>query len=105
MHTEIPTCALDPEGMRVQKQRYGRLGADVLRVRREPEALVIEFRDGFDRDTLQEALAVERECCPFFLFDLDEEARRLRASVRERDQLPALEAIAHALGHQVSTKR
>ena len=94
----IPTCALDEEGVRAQRERYARLAHDVTRIAREPEAMIVEFREDFDRATLEEALAVERQCCPFFLFDLDEHARRLRTTVRERDQLPALDALAHAYG-------
>jgi hypothetical protein len=94
----IPTCVLDEEGRSAQRDRYARLAPDVKRLEREPEAVVIEFREDFDRQTLDEALAVERACCPFFLFDFDDEARRLRTTVRERDQLPALDAMAYALG-------
>src|ERR671935_216798 len=82
---QIPTCALDEAGLVAQRDRYARLAPDVMGVEREPEALLIEFREGFDRPLLEEALAVERECCPFFVFDFDENARRLRATVRDRE--------------------
>jgi hypothetical protein len=103
---KIPTCALDQEGMEAQRGRYARLAPDVKRLEREPDALLIEFHEHFDRETLDEALAVERACCPFFLFDFDEIARRLRTTVREPDQLPALDAMAHALGtaHEAQTR-
>ena len=94
----IPTCALDEQGVETQRDRYARLATDVDRLEREPEAVLIEFREGFDRRLLEEALAVERECCPFFRFQFDDKGRRLRATVREREQLPALDAMAHALG-------
>jgi hypothetical protein len=94
---EIPTCALDGESISAQRDRYARLAPDVKRLDREPEAVLIEFREKFDRRTLEEALAVERECCPFFIFEFDEAERRLRTTVRERENLPALDAIAHAL--------
>jgi hypothetical protein len=94
----IPTCALDEPGVEIQRDRYERLATDVDRLDREPEAVSIGFREGFDRQLLEEALTVERECCPFFLFQFDDKARRLRATVREREQLPALDAMAHALG-------
>ena len=58
---------------------------------------MIEFREQFDRQMLEEALAVERQCCPFFLFEFDDSQRRLRATVREPEQLPALDAMARAL--------
>ena len=84
--------------MREQRARYARLAPSVTRLRREPEAMLVEFREGFDESTLDEALAVERACCPFFVFDYDESVRRLRATVRQADQLPALDAIAELLG-------
>lgn len=93
----IPTCALDTEGMRAQRERYAALGDDVRRIEREPEAAVVEFRERFDRATLEAALAVERACCPFFVFAFDEETRRLRVTVSEREQVPALDALMHAL--------
>jgi hypothetical protein len=94
----IPSCALDEGGVRDQHARYVRLAPSVARLRREPEALLIEFREGFDREALDAALAVERACCPFFQFEFDEPKRRLRTTVREAEQLPALDAMAQALG-------
>ena len=93
----IPSCALDEAGLADQRARYARLAPDVSHVEREAEAVVIEFREQFDRQTLTEALAVERRCCPFFLVEFDESRRRLRATVREPEQIPALEGLAMAL--------
>jgi hypothetical protein len=93
----IPSCALDEAGRADQRARYVRLAPTVSHIEREVDAVVIEFREQFDRQTLEEALAVERQCCPFFLFEYDESQRRLRATVREPDQLPALEALALAV--------
>jgi hypothetical protein len=94
---ETPTCVLDEAGKREQRARYARLARSVTRVRREPEAVLVEFDQGLDIDTLEEALAVERQCCPFFRFAFDEQQRRLRAAVAEPDMAPALDAIAQAL--------
>jgi hypothetical protein len=95
---EIASCALDEAGVREQRARYALLAPSVTRLEREPGAVMIEFDEGLDRAALDEALAIERECCPFFRFDFDESERRLRTTVREAEQLPALDAIAHALG-------
>ena len=94
---EIPSCALDEAGLADQRARYARLAASVTRIQRDADAVVIEFREEFDRQTLDETLAVERECCPFFRFEFDDSQRRLHATVREPEQLPALDAMAHAL--------
>src|SRR5947209_4295158 len=93
----IASCALHKAGINEQRARYARLAPSVTRVQREPEAVSIEFDHDFDSQTLDEALAVERECCPFFRFTFDERQRRLRATVTQTDRLPALGAMAHAL--------
>ena len=95
---ETPTCALDDEGVAAQRGRYARLSPDVVNFEREPEAVIFDFRAEYDRATLDEALAVERECCPFFVFEFDEGSRRLRTTVREPEMLPALDAMAEAFG-------
>src|SRR5437660_184558 len=84
---EIPSCALDEAGVREQRDRYARLAESVTRLDREAEAVSIEFREGFDQATLDQALAVERECCPFFRFEFSDSQRRLRVTVREAEQL------------------
>jgi hypothetical protein len=94
----IPSCALDEEGIRQQQVRYAHLAPTVTSLEREPEAVLVEFGEEFGRETLEQALDVERACCPFFQFHFDESTRRLRVTVREPDQLPALDAIADALG-------
>jgi hypothetical protein len=101
---EIPTCALDEAGAREQRARYARLARSVSGVERHADAVFVRFDESLDREALDEALSVERECCPFFQFEFDPAARRLRAAVRTPDQLPALDAIARSLGaaHQAT---
>jgi hypothetical protein len=94
--SDIPaSCTLDEHGQREQRARYERLARSVEGFRREPDALVVEFASGLDVDALDEALAVERECCPFFRFSFDRPERRLRVTVDDPAMLPALGAIAH----------
>jgi hypothetical protein len=95
--TEIPSCALDEVGRSEQRARYALLATSVTRVERQPEAALIYFDRDLDRQTLEQALSVERECCPFFTFAFDEQSRRLRATVADTDHVPALDALAHAL--------
>jgi hypothetical protein len=103
---QIPSCALDEAGVREQRARYARLAPSVTLIEREAEAILIQFEESFDQGTLDQALAVERACCPFFQFEFDESNRRLRTTVREAEQLPALDAIAHALeGAERATPR
>lgn len=67
-------------------------------MRREPDALVVDFDRGLDLETLEQALAIERDCCPFFRFAFDAQLGRLRATVDDGAKVPALDVLADALG-------
>lgn len=97
--TELPLaeCRLDLTGLRAQRDRYRALSRDVTTVNREPGQLEVQFGPELDHRLLDETIALERECCPFFRLDFDHDARRLIASVEQADQDPALDAIAAAL--------
>jgi hypothetical protein len=97
VRTAVPSCSLDEAGLVEQQARHARLAPAVDEVRRETEAVLIRFGPGFDREALGELIAVERECCPFFEFDLDESRRSLRVAVSDADHAPALDAIAAQL--------
>lgn len=92
----IASCALDPTARNQQEARYRSLANAVGRVDRTAELLTVRFDERLDHDLLEQALAVERECCPFFVFQFDGRDRRLTISVREADQTPALEVLATA---------
>lgn len=94
----IPSCALDDDGLRLQHERQRRLGPAVERSRRDGDRLVVEFAPDYDRRALEEMVATERECCPFFTFEFDEGARRLTVGVEDGSHAPALDAIAAAIG-------
>jgi hypothetical protein len=94
---DIPaSCALDETGQRKQRARYASLAKSAERLRRETVALIVEFGPGLDPDRLEETLAVERECCPFFRFAFDPAGRELRVTVEDHRMLPALDAIEHS---------
>lgn len=78
----------------MQRRRFQRLALHTVRVQRFADHLQVEFASGFPRHALEEALAVERQCCPFFLFEFDEASRRLRVSVQDTYQGAALEVLA-----------
>ena len=91
----IAACGLDAAGMREQGARYARLGEHVARRTREPRLLEVVFDAGVDRALLEETARVERGCCSFF--GIEVEGRRLRMTVADDAQDPALDAIAAAL--------
>jgi hypothetical protein len=90
-------CALDADGLSVQRDRYARVARAITGSRREPGELLVDFDPAaLDRGLLEEALAIERECCPFYALRFD--GARLSVRVAEPHQEPALDAIAHLLG-------
>jgi hypothetical protein len=93
----IAECRLDIDGLRVQRDRYGRLGRAVRRVDRKPQTLTVGFAPDVDAALLAETIAVESECCPFFALRYDAGARELVVSVTRPEQDPALDALVTAL--------
>jgi hypothetical protein len=93
---EIPSCALDEAGRHEQLARYAILASSVMGIERQPRTMLVTFDRDLDHQTLQQALSVERDCCPFFSFDFDERKRSLRATVTDADHAPALDALAAA---------
>jgi hypothetical protein len=100
MTAELPLaeCTLDLDGLRRQRDRYRRLGRWVESIGRWDDELVVRFAPSLDDGLLRETIAVEAECCPFYRFDYAPGERRLRIGVGDRAQLPALGALAFALG-------
>jgi hypothetical protein len=94
----IPSCAITEEDLKRQRERAVKLSRSVRNLIRHDEAVVFEFGAGFDRQALDEMIAVERECCPFFTFNFDEKARRLTVGVQGAANTLALDAMAEQLG-------
>lgn len=95
---QLPSCALDEQGIKDQEERHARLAPSVVGLERDAETVVFCFADDFDRRALEEMVAVEQQCCPFFRFAFDEDERRLTVGVKEPEMQPALDAIAEHLG-------
>jgi hypothetical protein len=92
-----PSCALDDADLRLQLERYRRVGRGARQLERTPRRLVVELDEKVDGELVGEAIAIEQECCPFFELDWDPDRRRLRVEVSAEEHAPALEAIAFAL--------
>jgi hypothetical protein len=99
-----PSCALDETGLRLQYERYRRVGAGARVLDRRRRYLMVEFSELVDPKLVDELLAVERECCAFFELGWEATARRLTVSVSHAEQEPALDAIAFALGLEGSVQ-
>ncbi|MFI4990630.1 MAG: hypothetical protein ACHQHO_06915 [Solirubrobacterales bacterium] len=92
-----PSCALDESGLRSQLERYRRAGRNARLIERTSRRLVVGLDESVDAKLVTEAIAIERECCPFFCLDWEPSRRRLTVSVSQAAHEPALDAIASAL--------
>jgi len=93
-----PSCALDEDGLGLQLERYRRAGRGARLVERTQRRFVVELDEHVDGGLVEEAVAIERECCPFFALDWEPARRWLTVSVSHVEHEPALDAIAFALG-------
>jgi hypothetical protein len=93
-----PSCALDEAGLLLQLQRYRHAGRGAALVDRTPRHLVVQFDQHVNAGVVDAAIAVERECCPYFTLDWQAPTRRLTISIAEPEHEPALDGIAFALG-------
>jgi hypothetical protein len=91
-------CALDADGMRAQGARYAQLAASATRIDHRGDVIVIGLGGDGDARLIEELIATENECCPFYRFDFRPDLERLTIGVETPEQRPALDAIAAALG-------
>jgi hypothetical protein len=97
--TSLPmACSLDEAALRSQLERYRTAGHDATIIERGPRRLIIGIGDQVPANVVDELVAVERECCPFFGLDWKPADRRLAVSVADSWHEPALEALASAFG-------
>jgi hypothetical protein len=92
-----PSCGLDEAGLRLQLERYRQVGQGGRLVSRIGRRLVVDLDDHVDTKLVEETIATERECCPFFDLGWEPHLRRLTVSVAQAEHGPALDAIAFAL--------
>ena len=80
------TCALDDQALAEQFGRFGEIGEHALWARRLPTELTVVLEADLDDDLLQQTLAVERACCPFFSLIWDDSTRQLTIAAREHHE-------------------
>ena len=91
-------CALDDAELRAQLARYRAVGADAELVERTRRRLVIRVDEPVSDLAVEELVAIEMRCCPFFGLEWEQRLRRLSISVSRQEEEPALDAIVYALG-------
>ena len=91
-------CSLDETGLRRQLERYQATGAGARVLHRDRRRISIRVGDGAESAVIEELIAVEHECCPFYTLEWDRLQRALTVAVSTPDHERALDAIAYALG-------
>ncbi len=92
-----PSCALDAAGLLAQRERYRRAGRGARIIQRTPRRVVLDLGARVDATNVDELIAVERECCPFFDLQWALESRQLSVSVSLAEHEPGIDAILEAL--------
>ena len=67
-------------------------------IERTPRRIVVELDRRVEETLVEQTLAIERECCPFYELGWEPERRRLSIAVAHAEHAPALEAVAFSLG-------
>ena len=92
------SCSLDEAGLDAQLARYRAVGRGAVVLSRGERRAVIRVSGRVPDAAVDELVAVERGCCPFFELDWQPESRRFTVAVPSASHVPALEAILGALG-------
>jgi hypothetical protein len=89
------SCALDDQALEEQRGRFGQIGEHAIWARRLRNELTVVLEADLDDQLLEQTLAIERACCPFFALIWDEASRELTIAGREHHQ-PVFERIVEA---------
>jgi hypothetical protein len=92
------SCALDEAGLDAQLARYRAVGRGAVVLSRADRRAVIRVSGRVPDAVVDDLVAVERGCCPFFELDWRAEERKLTVAVPSARHVPALDAILRALG-------
>jgi hypothetical protein len=95
-------CTLDESGMRWQLERYRAAGRGASLIERTPRRLTVKLDPHADGLVVEELIATERECCPFFDLVWQPDQRCLTLAVSDVEHEPALDAIWLALDIEVT---
>jgi hypothetical protein len=89
---------LDETGWSAQRARYAAAGEGATVIERDRRRIVIRVGDRVSDTLLDELVAIEGSCCPFFELDWLPHRRQLAALVARPEDEAALEALVYALG-------
>jgi len=92
-----PSCDLDADGLRRQRERYEHAGEGATLRERTARLLSVEVTSK-GAEVVPELIEVEKACCPFFELSWDPGCNRFSIGVPDDEHEPALDAVAYALG-------
>jgi hypothetical protein len=96
---QVPSgCSQDAARFKAQAHRYKQAGEGAEVLERTPRKLSLRLAPAANLDSLEEAIAIERDCCPFYEIHFDRSSRELSFAISRADEESALEAIADAFG-------
>jgi hypothetical protein len=94
----LPACSLDRRGAGAQKERLRAIAPFITDVREEAMTVVVQFADVLDVAAVDEAIAVEQQCCDRVLdFEFDRPTRSIRVRATDPGDCRVLELIATGL--------
>jgi hypothetical protein len=91
----VPGCSIAPGDREPQAARLRTIARSVASVERTPRRLRFHLEPDFDRRALDELIATERECCPFYELDVTDQT--FTVAVADDEHVPALDAFAELL--------
>jgi hypothetical protein len=91
-------CSLGESELAAQLARYRSAGVGAAVIERSQQHIVIRVGRAISEVAIEELIAVEHRCCPFFELGWEPSERRLSIAVSRTEDAPALDAIVHATG-------
>ena len=82
----------------MQIQRYRTVGKSAHTTRRVGMSIELGLGPQVSNELIEDLVATERRCCPFFRLDWRPDERELAVAVASIEYQPALDQIASALG-------
>jgi hypothetical protein len=94
----VDRCGLTDAELGDQARRYAAIGTGAVVRSRDRRRITLHLGADVDSAAVEETVATERGCCPFFELEWLPDTRTLTIAVSDARDEPALTAVAGALG-------
>lgn len=98
------SCTLEPPQLHDQLERYRRLSRHVIRLQREPGALVAQFSEDLPAGLVEQTVEIERGCCSFLSIFYDRLNRRLTITADAENRDATLDALFSVLSERLAPR-